>query len=374
MDSNQIHFISPSVCESFISKLCETQKKRDLSPKEKRAIQAILVLSEFMETGLIQRKNKFKFLEGNIGGVIQKYILLKQDKRLRSLTIAQIERNLGKFNFWLSANDISDISNVRQHHVIGFIQGLDPKKSAYIHNTLMDLRSFFRYLYHEDIISTNFAASIPKDNYRSLSKLPSNYSEDEIIQVLECIDKGTILGKRDNAIFMLAIRLGMRASDIANLKFENLHWDKNTIIFQQRKGGRETILPLLPAIGNSLLDYIQYGRPKSNEPYVFLNARSPYPPVKTSTIGGLVTRRFRNANLNLKNRKLESHVLRHSLVKELLQNKQSLSVITNVLGHKNQESTKHYIRIDLEALRKCALDIPPVDAKFYSQGNDLLFN
>jgi integrase len=159
----------------------------------------------------------------------------------------------------------------------------------------------------------------------------------------------------------------MRASDIANLKFENLHWETSMIRFQQRKGGEEIKLPLLPAVGNAILDYLQYARPKSDNSHVFLIFRTPCLPIISSTVSGIVKRRLRNAHINLKNRKHGSHVLRHSLVKRLLDNGQAISVITEVLGHKNQESTRHYIRIDMESLRKCALDITPVNPQFYSQ-------
>jgi site-specific recombinase XerD len=369
MNSNEIAFVSPAVCHRFIEHLCDLQKKRELLPKEKRSISAALVLCEFIETGYIQKKKKFRYLEGQVGKLIQQYILFKQPERLDSMTIGQIERNLSRFNFWLAGAHIHDISNVKLHDVVRFIQGLDSSKKGCINLLLMHLKGFFRYLYNNDLIPTNIAAAIPRDNYKKQARLPSYYSEEEIGQVLKHIDRGTVLGKRDYAIFMLAVRLGMRASDIANIKFGNLRWDVSTIVFQQCKGGKETKLPLLPAVGNAILDYLQYGRPKSDESAVFLLFRSPYLPIKPDTVGGIVMRRLRNAHLNLKSRKKGSHVLRHSLVKQLLDNGRALPVITEVLGHKSQESTRHYIRIDMESLRKCALDVTPVDPQFYNQGN-----
>jgi integrase len=171
----------------------------------------------------------------------------------------------------------------------------------------------------------------------------------------------------------MAAYLGLRTSDIARLKFENLHWDNSTIVLKQYKTGRNINLPLLPTVGNAILDYVQYGRPISNEQYVFLLATSPFMPVKSGTIANLVCRRFINADLNTKKRRHGGHALRHSLVKELLKNKQTLPVITEVLGHKNTETTRHYIRIDTDSLSKCALDVPTVDPLFYSQGGGSYF-
>lgn len=347
----------------------QLREKQDLLPKERRAIQAASVLSEFIETGCIQKRTKFKYLEGQIGGLIKQYILFKQPERLDNITIHQIERNLSRFNFWLAGTGIHDVGDLKQHLVIRFIQGLDSSKKGYINLMLMNLKGFFRYLYNTELIPTNIAAAIPRDNYKNRAKLPSYYTEIEIGQVLQHLDRGTLLGKRDYAIFMLGVHLGMRASDIANLRFTDLRWDISTVVFQQCKGGRETKLPLLPVVGNAILEYLQYGRPKSDEPFVFLQFRSPYLPVKAETVGGIVMRRLQNAHLDLKGRKTGSHVLRHSLVKQLLDNGRALPVISEVLGHKSQESTRHYIRIDIEALRKCTLDVPQVDPLFYRQGD-----
>ena len=45
----------------------------------------------------------------------------------------------------------------------------------------------------------------------------------------------------------------------------------------------------------------------------------------------------------------------------------SLPVITGILGHKDSNSTQEYLRIDLEGLRKCAIEVPEVSKEFYNQ-------
>ena len=373
MNSNRIEFVSTGVCQRYVSNLCDLQKGTELPVKQKRSIQAVLTLSEFIKSGCIQKKKAFKYLNGQIGGLIKEYILFKEPRRLNSTTIRQIERNLSKFNFWLSTSNIHTVDKLKHGDIIRFIQGLDSNQPGYIHLMLMHLRGFFKYLFSTDIVPTNMAAAIPMDNYRSLAKLPSYYSEDEINQVLQCLDRGTVLGKRDYAVFMLAMRLGMRASDIANLRFEHLRWEINMIIFRQQKGGEEIKLPLHPSVGNAIIDYLQYARPKSDYSQIFLIFRTPCLHLRASTVSGIIKRRFRNAHINLKNRKQGSHALRHSLVKQLLDNGRALPVITEVLGHKNQESTRHYIRIDIESLRRCAMDVIPVDPQFYNQGTQNYF-
>jgi len=371
MELQKIDFISPEVCKNFLINYYNGRSRSDLSENEKNIEKAVSVLSEFLETGSIQKKYKITHLDGLIGALMKDFLAFKESFRLSKLTIDKIESHMSKFNFWLSANGVLTIHEIKQIHIINFIKSLDPNKKALIHDTLMDLRGFFKYLYEKEIILMDMASSIPKDNYGSQSKLPSYYSEEEIDKLLNAIDRGTAVGKRDYAILLIAARLGLRVSDIARLRFENLHWENNTIVLRQYKTGKDLTLPLLPAIGNSILDYIQYGRPQSNEKNVFLLAISPFRPTTSQSISNMVNRRFINSNLNIGNRRHGAQTLRHSLVKELLKNKQTLPVITEVLGHKNMESTRHYIRIDTESLRQCALDVPVVNPAFYSQAEEI---
>lgn len=374
MESQKIDSVNPAVCTSFLTGFYSGRKHSDLSVNEKLIEKSVKVLSEFMRTGAIQQTIKIRYLDGPIGIVMKDFLSFKQSQRLSRLTIEKIESHMSNFNFWLSANKVNETGDIRQKHVISFIQSVDANKKALIHDTLMDLRSFFRYLYDNKIITNNIATFIPHDNYCNQSRLPSYYSADEINQLLNSIDRGTGLGKRDYAIIVLAAHLGLRESDIALLKFENLHWDNSAITFKQFKTGKNINLPLLPIVGNAILDYVQYGRPKSDEKYIFLLVISPHLPIRSGTIAGMVGRRFINAHLNIKGKRHGGHSLRHSLVKELLQNKQTLPVIMEVLGHKNLESTRHYIRIDTESLRQCALDVPAVDPLFYVQGDGNYFD
>lgn len=374
MRKRRLKFISPSVCKDFMLEFYKGRTHGELTDEEKLIAKSVSVLSEYMENGSIIRKSKVRYLDGSIGLMMKDFLAYKQSRRLREITLDKIESHMSNFNFWLSANGIYSIHNIRHHHVITFIKSLDPDKKALLHDTLMDLRGFFKFLYEKEIISTNISTFIPKDNYQKQAKLPAYYTEEEIEKLLKSVDRGNIVGKRDYAILVLAAYLGLRASDIARLRFENLYWDQNTIILRQYKTGKNLSLPLLPVVGNALLDYIQFGRPKSDEQYIFLLVISPFLPIRQQTIAGMINRRFSNAGFKSTNRRHGGHALRHSLVKELLNNKQSLPVISEVLGHKNASSTRHYIRIDTKSLGQCALEVLQVNPLFYDQKGGILWS
>lgn len=373
MEKNGLESISPTVCKSFLQELYKGRAHKELTDNEKLIGKSISVLSEFMETGAVVRKCKVRYLDGSVGAVMKDFLVYKQSRRLKKVTLDKIESHLSAFNFWLSAHGIVSIHDISHPHIISYIKSLEPDKQSLIHDTLMDLRGLFTFLYDRGIIAANIASFVPKDNYQKQAKLPSYYTEEEIDRLLKSVDRGTIVGKRDYAILVLAAYLGLRASDIARLKFGNLHWDLPTIVLRQYKTGKDITLPLLPIVGNALIDYIQYGRPLSDQQYIFLLVISPFPSIRPQTIAGMINRRFVNAGFKSANRRYGGHALRHSLVKELLDNKQSLPVISEVLGHKNTASTRHYIRIDKESMSQCALEVPPVNPAFYTQEGGVLY-
>lgn len=84
--------------------------------------------------------------------------------------------------------------------------------------------------------------------------------------LLASVDRGNPKGKRDFTMILLAARLGLRASDICGIKFENIHWETNTIRLVQKKTKKHIDLPILTEIGNAIIDYLKYGRPISDLP------------------------------------------------------------------------------------------------------------
>lgn len=374
MEKHGLKVISPTVCIDFMLELYKGRTHEELTEKEKSIEKSVSVLTEYIENGSVRKRSKVRHLNGSIGLLIKDFLALKKSNRLKQMTLEKIESHMSNFNLWLNTNGIFTINDIKHHHIITFIRGLDPHKKALIHDTLMDLRGFFKFLFEKGIIPTDISTFIPRDNYERQAKLPSYYTEEEIEKLLKSVDRGNIVGKRDYAILVLAAYLGLRVSDIAHLRFENLHWAQNTIFLKQYKTGKNISLPLLPVVGNALLDYIQYGRPKSDEQYIFLLVISPFLPIRPQTIAGLINRRFSQAGFKSTTRRHGGHALRNSLVKELLNNKQSLPVISEVLGHKNTSSTRHYIRIDSISLAQCALEVPLVNSLFYNQQGGILWS
>jgi len=338
-----------------------------LTKREKDVIKAVNVLSEFHKTGSIQPVKEQPVFKGEIGQIITEYLSYRISLRLKKHTIEEGEQHLYRFFCYLDTNKVTSLKEINQVHILKFIKTINPGFSSLVHQTLASVRGFFRYAYKQNLLENDLTPLVPKDNYKRLPKLPSTYSSQEIATMIASIDRGNSVGKRNHAIVLLAARLGLRASDIANLKFENLLWNQSMIVLNQYKTGKKIELPILTEVGNAIIDYLKYGRPKSTEAFVFLLGRPPYAPIRSCAITGIVHSYFVKSGVNISYRKHGPHALRHSLASILLEKETILPVISEVLGHKNTASTSYYLRIDLKSMRKCALEVPPVPAFFYKQ-------
>lgn len=367
MEMNNLQHLTPKICDDFLLSTFNSKDLDLLKSEEKKFLSSILLLKNYLINGrIIPRKAPIE-LKGDIGKLMQQYISDRAQERLSEHTIYSNKQILSRFLDFLTSEDVVSINQVNNIHIIKYLNVVGTKYKSVASISIHILRSFFRHLYQQEAIDVDIAAFIPRDNYKKQSKLPSTYTCEEVRKILFTIDRSTATGKRNYSILLLAIMLGLRASDIANLKFENFLWEDNIIRITQYKTNREQELPLLPEVGNSVIEYIRHGRPKSKLPYVFLLASSPFTQISSSVVTQIAKKGFLRADINTADKHHGSHALRHSLATLLLQENVKLPVISEILGHGNTDSTSYYLRIDIRSLRKCVLDVPPVNGNFYTQ-------
>ena len=373
MDSKDIVFIDAAVCQDYLLQEFGDRDYSTLYKKEKDDVKVFTTLIEFIESGTIKPRKEVTDFEGPVGQQMISYLSYKTSQRLAKQTINEYEQHLFRFLCYLKESNVISIKSVNQLHIINYIKSIDPQTISLAHTSIRSLRDFFKYLYRKEIIDMDLSSMMPKDNYKAQANMPSTYTAEEIQKLISSVDRSSAVGKRDYAIILLAARLGLRASDIANLKFENVLWEQSLIRLTQYKTGSMIELPILPEIGNSLVEYLKFGRLESEEPFVFLCARSPYNPIHTSVITQIVRNTFAKTEINTKYRKHGPHALRHSLAGRLLERQTILPVISEILGHENTESTRFYLRIDLTSLRQCVLEVPAVSPGFYAQKGGLFY-
>lgn len=231
------------------------------------------------------------------------------------------------------------------------------------------LRNLYKFLHSSEITKGDISAYILKEPHvHQGSKLPTTYTEEEIKNLLLSVDRSTANGKRDYLILLLAAEYGMRASDIRSLGLKNIDWDLNTIFLNQQKTNVPIKYPLLPSVGNAIIDYLKHGRPKGGDDVIIVrhDAKRKACQLTSSGIYSIVEAAFRASNIvNWKEKKHGPHSLRHSFASNLLKRGTGYYVISMALGHSSSESAKAYLQIDFERLRKCSLQIPVLNSLYY---------
>ena len=218
---------------------------------------------------------------------------------------------------------------------------------------------FLQYAYNREMTKSNLRHLIPTVVRRH--SVPSIYTPEEIEHLLASIDRTTELGKRNFAIILIAARLGLRASDIANLRFDNLKAGKIKIVQGKTKQPLTTMLS--DEIKEAIFDYVDHARPQSCASHIFLNKRG-YGVIQVGNISSLTKRALIRSEIDCGVRKMGPHSLRASLATALLSEGNDYPTIQKVLGQSNIQSTKFYAKADIEQLRTHAIPVPLPSGNF----------
>ena len=363
MKEKQLTHYAPSLGQQYIEECIPCENLRH---HEREKIRSVQVLDDCLILGYIRKRSVIPVnhpLYGEIGLEMQKLINHLQSLRRSSVTIKDYQLYLNSFLVYLNRSGIYTLKEICERHVLEFLSTTENNKI----NIVSGLRVLFHFWFENQIIETDFEDVLKSYKWVKHEKVPSFFTVDEVRAIETSIDRSSGVGKRNYAMLLLASRLGLRASDIAHLKFPNIDWEKNEINFVQYKTGNPISLPLLNDVGSAIIDYLKYGRFKSESQQVFISSRAPYIPANKSIVCSAIREVITKSKVETDGRRHGPHSLRHSLACCLLKNEVPMPVISETLGHTKTDTTLAYLRVDLTSLMKCALSVPSIMAEFYTQ-------
>lgn len=347
--------------EDFLSDYYGIKKDIKLSSSQVFKIRCIKVLEEYRQHNSFylchqqpgrQVPNQFK-------KTLEKYILLQKELQLSHRTIQGKKMQIIDFLSFLDNNDLMDLNNLMVDDVLLYLETLNKYASATRSGILFSIRDFLAFLFSNGYTESPLNHLFPVIFTNKFERIPSYYSIEEIQNILKQVDRNTEIGRRDYLVLLLAVQLGMRAGDIRNLKFENIKWHLETIEFMQEKTKNSIRLPLIDNLKYALIDYIKNSRPETDDSHIFIRHKAPFTAfVKGHVFWSIINKYMDAAGIKINNRKHGLHSMRHSMASNLLKNNTPYPVITGVLGHENSNTTKLYLRIDIEQLRTVALEVP----------------
>lgn len=215
------------------------------------------------------------------------------------------------------------------------------------------VRAFLRYCFIADLIEVDLSAAALAMTGRRRSSLPQRISTADAQALLNSCDRERSIGRRDYAVLVTLLRLGLRASEIAAVTLEDLDWRVGELVVHG-KGTQLDRLPLPEDVGAAIAGYLQRGRPSTACRQVFLRAQAPMAGLGRGAVSCIVRRACLRAGLA----PVGAHRLRHSLASQLVAAGVPLPQIGQVLRQRSAISTAQYARVDVEQLRSLALPWP----------------
>ena len=284
---------------------------------------------------------------------------LQRQRNLADNTIKLYTRFCGEFLRHHFADTEVDLCRLQSGDVIAFVRHATTRWTNRGSMQLMTagLRSFLRYVHAHAEGMPDLAAQVPGVANWKMTTLPRAITTEQTEKLLASVERTTVVGRRNYAILVLFARLGLRAVEVASLMLDDIDWKAATVTVTL-KGGRRCVHPLTEQIGEAISDYLQNGRPPSDDRRVFLRVHAPFRGFHSPAgIGGVVRSCIRHAGINDTPTK-GSHQFRHGLATQMLSQGASLHEIGDVLGHCSPDTTRIYAKVDLATLRTLALAWP----------------
>jgi len=274
-------------------------------------------------------------------------VYLDTERGLSARTLKAYQRDLDKLLQFLGAEAIDRPANVTQHHIRALVaqrhrQGLGGKS---LQRLLSAIRSFFRWMLREGLVEHNPATPVRAP--KSPRHLPATVDADSIGRLLD-IPCDTPLAIRDKAIMELFYSSGLRLSELADLRWEQLDLASGMVTVTG-KGNRTRMVPVGRMASDALLEWrkVRGEFASFEQPFVFVSKRGT--PIATRTIQARIRYWAKRQGIP---QNIYPHLLRHSFASHMLESSGDLRAVQELLGHADISTTQVYTHLDFQHLAK----------------------
>lgn len=295
-----------------------------------------------------------------------KYInYLEAEKNASPYTVRNYRNDLMDFFHFLKAEKVVSLKEVDKHVIRNYMSELMElgRKKSTIRCKVSPIRSFYRYLMREGMVSINPTAgvSLPKMDRR----LPSFLTQKEIENIIDATKKiinatnpAKPTGQRDRAFFELLYASGLRVSELVNLNLAHVNLDTREILVHG-KGSKERVVLMGKPAADALIGYIKRGRPelmgKKAGNALFINRYGGR--ITERSVQKIVEQYARKAGID---RRVHPHMLRHTFATHMLDGGADLRVVQELLGHADLSSTQIYTHVTKSRARKVYMSAHPL--------------
>ena len=221
------------------------------------------------------------------------------------------------------------------------------------------LRSYLRFLQLSGRIDRDLIKAVPIIPRWSLATIPKTMTAEQSKRLLQTFNQETTTGRRDYAMALCMLDLGMRADEVSQLRLEDVNWRESTILITRRKTCRSGVLPLTHRCGQAIANYLRRDRGKMSERRLFLSHRAPVGrPIGMAAVYSTLVHAFKRAGLKSELKGTGTRILRHTMATRMHQQGATLKEVADVLGHRSIDTTAIYAKVNLPMLEQVALPWP----------------
>ncbi|MDO4319896.1 MAG: site-specific tyrosine recombinase XerD [Bacteroidales bacterium] len=275
------------------------------------------------------------------------YLLL--ERGLSENTREAYLSDLDRLQTWLAEDGIDfyevEIGDLERFVAALYDLGISPRSTARI---ISGIKSAFRYLKLEGEVDPNPALLL--DSPRTGKHLPEVLTVDEIDAMISAIPDDSPTGRRNRAIIETMYGCGLRVSELCNLEFSRIDFDRQIAIITG-KGDKERLVPMsdtsIEAIRAYLDDRAAVHVKSGEDNIVFLNVRGHR--LSRQMIFIFLRQLAEAAGIS---KTISPHTLRHSFATHLLEGGANLRAIQQMLGHESIATTEIYLHLDNTRLRE----------------------
>ena len=259
--------------------------------------------------------------------------------------------------------DLLDLSDVTADHVISFLDALEKDRHNGIatrNSRLSALHTFVRFLtfdHPEKLAELQRVLGVPFK--RGARSGPVEYlDQEEMAAFLTSIDRSSLMGRRDYALFSLMFNTGGRVQEILNLKRSDVRLQPPFQVRLHGKGGKTRFCPIWPQTARLLKEWTEETSRVDDESPLFSNRQGT--PLTRFGVRYLLQKYAEVASekvATLKEKRLHPHVFRHTTAMHLLKAGVDFSTISQWLGHASLNTTMKYAKADLEIKRRALSQI-----------------
>ena len=220
-----------------------------------------------------------------------------------------------------------------------------------------------RYAQHLRLVDVPDANRLPFESVLKIRqgyrKRPLALTENQIKRLFAAIDRTTVLGLRDYAVYALMFLAGLRVGEVHSLELESIDFERKLLVVNG-KGNKPRTLHLHEELFRILSEYLTV-RPafyrQAATPALFISKKGNRLAIRTmeDNLKKIVARADLNASFPV-----TCHTLRHTFASHLNDKEVDILVIQSLLGHATPRSTEAYIHPSQEKIRQALAKLPAV--------------